>query len=218
MTVMPEAPAAIDWIIDMATTIPGWREGEEAKALAIAAYGLQPNPSIVEVGTYMGRSTALMAGARRLHGDGRIHCVDAFNCSGDAFSVPYYLEGLEKSGTGSLEKAFRLNIERLSLECMVIIHKGNACDVAAGWGAPIDLLLLDADQSPTGARQIFESWIPFLKPNGIVVLGNTAEREYAATHDGNYRLAKERIRPPHFKNIYRVDGATFATRGDTEDI
>lgn len=209
---MPPADAAIDWIVDMSTTIPGWRAGEEARALAMAAYGLGPNPTIVEVGVYMGRSTVLMAGARRLRGDGRIHCVDPFDCSGDEFSVPYYLDGVAKSGAMSLEDVFRTNVERWSLESMVAIHKGTSCDIAAGWHTPIDLLLLDADHSPEGAREVFESWTPFVKRGGIVILDNTAEREYALTHDGNYRIAKERLKPPHFENIYRVTGATFATR------
>ena len=209
---MSSLVAAIDWIVDMATTIPGWRAGEEAKALAIAAYNLGPDPTIVEVGAYMGRSTVLMAGARRLRGGGQVHCVDPFDCSGDEFSVPFYLDGLVKSGDTSLEDVFRANIKRFSLESIVGIHKGTSREIAAGWRIPIDLLLLDADHSPEGARGVFENWAPFLKRSGIVVLDNTSEREYAPMHDGNYRLARERLKPPHFENVYRVVGATFATR------
>src|SRR6266446_1886101 len=127
------SPAAIDWIVDMATTIPGWRAGDEAKALAMAVYELGPNPTIVEVGAYMGRSTVLMAGARRLRGDGRVHCVDPFDCSGDEFSVPFYLEGLVKCGATSLENVLRANIKRFSLESIVAIHKGTSCEIAADW-------------------------------------------------------------------------------------
>jgi hypothetical protein len=72
--------------------------------------------------------------------------------------------------------------------------------------------LLDADQSPQGAKEAFESWVRFVKPGGTVVIGNSGEREYAPTHDGNYLLAKERLRPSEFSNVRCVMYATFCTK------
>ncbi|MEK7687727.1 MAG: hypothetical protein AAB398_04905, partial [Pseudomonadota bacterium] len=93
---MASSDAALDWLVELSANIPGWREGEAARAVAAAAYKLAPVPTIVEVGVFMGRSTFLMAGARRLQGSGHVHCVDPFDCSGDPASIPHYVGILRK--------------------------------------------------------------------------------------------------------------------------
>ncbi len=212
--------AALDWLVELSENIPGWRVGRAAKALATTVYNLEPDPTIVEVGVFMGRSTLLMAGARRLRGNGKVHCVDPFDCSGDPLSVPHYLAALKSFRRQSLrnvfrrpslEEVFRLQMKHFRCEETVDVRKGTSREVAAGWRTPIDLLILDGDQSPDGAREAFESWTPFVKQGGIVVLGNTEERVFEALHDGNYRLARERLVQPHFEAVHRVDCTTFAT-------
>ena len=147
----------------------------------------------------MGRSTILLAGSRRLRGNGLVHSVDPFDCSGDAHSTPHYQRVLNDYGVPSLEDVLRIDLKRFALDNVVEVHKGTSAQIAADWRQPIDLLLLDADQSPQGAKESFESWVRFVKPGGTVVLCNSGERDYAPTHDGNYLLAKERLRPPEFQ-------------------
>jgi predicted O-methyltransferase YrrM len=180
--------------------------------LATVAYELPADPTIVEVGVFMGRSTILLAGSRRLRGNGSVHSVDPFDCSGDAHSTPHYERLLNESGAPSLEDVFLFHLKRFALDNVVEVHKGASAQIAADWRQPIDLLLLDADQSPQGAKEAFESWVRFVKPGGTVVLGNSSERNYALSHDGNYLLAKERLRPPEFSNIRCVRAATFASK------
>ena len=141
-----------------------------------------------------------------------MHCVDAFDCSGDDFSVPHYVNVLAQSGAESLEAVFLHNIDRFCLAGMISVHKGTSSETAAGWSAPIDLLLLDADQSPAGAREAFDRWVPFVRQGGLVVVGNSGERDYAPTHDGNYIIAKERLRPPLFGEVRCVMYATFGCK------
>ena len=214
---MASGDAALDWLVELSATIPGWREGEAARAVAAAAYNLAPNPTIVEVGVFMGRSTFLMAGARRLQGSGQVHCVDPFDCSGDPASVPHYVGVLRKFRGQTLEQVFRSQMKHFKLEGTVTVCKGTSRQIAAGWRKPIDLLLLDADHSPDGAREAFENWMPFVKQGGIVVLDNTDERVYEPLHDGNYRIARERLKPPHFENVHRVGNTTFATAASPLD-
>ncbi len=52
-----------------------------------------------------------------------------------------------------------------------------------GWQDPIDLLVLDGDQSVAGAREAFEAWFPFLKPGGTI-----------AVHNANFRTTRRRPR------------------------
>lgn len=202
----------IDGIVAASASIPGWREGDEGHEVALASYSLPHGAVIAEIGVFMGRSTMLLAGPRRLRGSGQVHCVDPFDCSGDPFSVPFYISELKATGKALLEDVFQQNITEYHLSDWVEVHKGIAQDVATGWFQPLDLLLLDGDHSPQGARAAYDAWIPFLRRGGVVILGNTRDRAYAEGHDGNRRLAVDELVPPRYSGVRQVGAATFAIK------
>ena len=68
--------------------IPSWTRGTEAVALARASESLPNGAVIVEIGAFLGCSAVLLAGARKLRGSGKVPCIDPFDASGDAISVP----------------------------------------------------------------------------------------------------------------------------------
>lgn len=191
--------------------VPGWVQEKESVALAQAAYNLPPDPVIVEVGSFVGKSAVLLAGARKLQGSGHVHCIDPFDASGDEFSVPFYLR-VAKRRTVPLNEWFSENIARTGLSDWVSMYKATGQEMGKSWSTPIDLLYLDGDQSPVGARETYELFIPHLKPGGIIVLHNTAERAYDPGHDGSYRISKESIRQPDYTDIYQVEMMTFARK------
>ena len=194
--------------------IPGWTKGEDAVEVARASAALGGNPVVVEVGVYVGRCSVLLASPLRAKG-GRLHCVDPFDGSGDEFSIPYYRDGLKATGFETLEGVFRHNMQRMGLIDLIEIHKGTAAAVSVGWSTPVDLLLLDGDQSPEGARAAFEAWVPFLKPGGTIILRNTRDRVYAEGHDGHRRLAVEELVAPKFGAVRQVGATTFAVKTGT---
>jgi MMP 1-O-methyltransferase len=196
--------------IRISSTIPGWTRNEDAEQLARASFSLGRDAVIVEIGAFLGCCTILLAAGRCVQGSGEVHSVDPFDCSGDAFSIPYYRDIVASLGGGSVRDHFEANIRRAGLSSWVQVHQGRAAEVAATWELPIDLLLLDGDQSPHGARKAFDSWLPFLKPGGIIVLRNTKPREYAEGHDGHRRLVLEQIFPPRFTDVRLVGATTFA--------
>lgn len=203
----------VDAVVDAAASVPGWTQPEDARAIAMASLELPDDPVLVEVGVFMGRCTVLLAGARRVRGSGTVHCVDPFDCSGDAFSIGHYRELLEAEEGRTLEEAFRRHVASCGLSDWIEVHAAPSAEVAGGWSRPVDLLLLDGDQSPEGARQAWEGWTPFLKPGGTVILRNTRDRTYAEGHDGHRRLAVGEVVPPRFSNIRQV-GATTVARFD----
>src|SRR5215468_6466626 len=79
-------------------TIPGWTRGEEARELLWISYSLAAGAIIVEIGSFFGSGTILLAGPRRICGSGLVHCVDPFDCTGDSFSVPHYQRILVEHG------------------------------------------------------------------------------------------------------------------------
>jgi predicted O-methyltransferase YrrM len=201
-----------DEVVAIADSIPGWRTEEEARALLDAAKGLVAGAVIVEVGVFMGRSTLLLAHSLAADPSGTVHCIDAFDCSGDAFSVPHYEALLASSAEPDVLSAFRASMVAHSVDPWVRVHVGDACEIGAGWSTPIDLLMLDADQSVREARRTYEAWEPSLRIGGVIVLSNTYEREYAEDHDGYYRLAAEDIRAPKYSEVRREGGLTIARK------
>jgi MMP 1-O-methyltransferase len=197
----------------IAASIRGWRRGDEAAAVFGASYSRCDGAIIVEVGVFLGRSTILLAGARKLRGSGKVHCVDPFDGSGDDFSVPFYQEILVSVGGGSLRDHFDKNISGADLTEWVEVHQRRAADAAMNWHDPIDLLLLDGDQSPDGAREAYHAWLPYLKQGGILILGNSVPRNYAETHDGNWLLANTELSYPRYIDPRRVGAATIAIKG-----
>src|SRR5438105_4844800 len=88
--------------------VPGWTRGREAVELATLCHELGGDPVVVEIGTFLGASAILLAGARKLRGSGTLHCVDPFDATGDALSAPFY----RASATvlrGGLRRAFDEN-------------------------------------------------------------------------------------------------------------
>ena len=196
--------------------IEGWTRGEEAVALARAAYALPEDAVLVEIGSFLGSATILMAGARHIRGNGMVHCVDPFDGSGDDFSRPYY-ENITKALALTQRQQFDANIREAGLNALVRVHPGTAASIGATWKEPIDLLFLDGDQSPKGARLSFEVWSPFLKVGGIIAVHNSGDHEYAAEHDGSRRVVVEKIKLPEYDGARCIGTTTFATKRAATD-
>ncbi len=191
--------------------IPGWLGRNEGLALAQVCYDLPTNAVVVEIGSFLGKSAVVFAGARKLRGSGAVHCIDPFDASGDAFSAPVY-QSIANKKRLPLRQRFDAHIARAGLNDWVRVHQGTAASVAAGWTQPIDLLFLDGDHSPKGAQLAYNLWAPFLRVGGIVALHNSTERTYDPSHEGNRLLAKHSIRPPQYGEIVSVDITTLARK------
>jgi predicted O-methyltransferase YrrM len=191
--------------------IPGWVRGAEAVALATYSSTLPAGAVIVEIGSFLGGSAIVLAGARKLQRSGQVHCIDPFDASGDSFSAPIYQSIGARRG-GSLRQRFDTNIRRAGLSGWVVAHQGKDSAIAATWDTPIDMLFLDGDQSPAGACAAYASWAPFLKNNGIIAIHNSASGTYEAGHDGHMRLVAETIRPPQYAEITCIGTTTFARK------
>ena len=101
--------------IELSETLRGWIAGPDARELARVSFELAADPVIVVIGAFLGRSTVLLAGPRKVRGSGRVHCVDPFDCSGDPFSTPIYHDILHTLGGGSLRAHFESNVRNAGL-------------------------------------------------------------------------------------------------------
>jgi hypothetical protein len=192
--------------------IPGWTRGVEAEALAERVLAAPAGAVVIEIGSFYGSGSVLLAGARKVAGSGHVHCVDPFDLSGDDFSVPYYRAIASAFSGRSQRQWFDENIRKAGLTDFVTVHQIRAEDVGAEWGAPVDFIFMDGDQSPEGTRAAYLAWEPWLKPGGVMALHNSEEREYAPSHDGHYRLVQEFILTPAYTDVECVGSITFARK------
>src|SRR5215471_11414164 len=106
--------------------VAGWTRGPEAAELMQATYNLPSDAVVIEIGAFLGSGSILLAGARKLRRSGRVHCVDPFDASGDAFSVPHYQGILSKYGKTPQIRVFRNNLLKVGLTNWVTAHQGPA--------------------------------------------------------------------------------------------
>ncbi len=204
-------PNKLDDYLSIALQIPGWVDRNELMYKAKIMQQLPVNPVIVEIGCFLGRSTIVMAGVRKMIGNGIVHVIDPFDASGDTFSVPFYKLITNKINQSILDE-FQENISQLKLQDYIQVHKGTAESIIHNWDTPIDFLILDGDQSPAGARSAYDLWFPFLKTGGYLCLHNSGDRVYLPGHDGHRRIFLEAVHSPAFSNIHTEKKTSFARK------
>ena len=205
----------LDQYLQMSAGVPGWTRNEEAAELSRVSFSLSDGCVIVEVGSFLGSGTILLAGPRQMRGSGKVHCVDPFDGSGDSFSVPHYKNILANLGGGSLRDLFEANIRQAGLSDWIEVHRGRATEVATKWTVPIDMLFLDGDHSRLGAWRAYESWSPFLKAGGVIALHNSHPGAHPPDHDGNLWVVMKEVHPPKYNDVRIIDTTTFAQKSGT---
>jgi predicted O-methyltransferase YrrM len=212
-----EPPAAqtheeIEHWLRVSESIPGSTRGELAREIARISLSLPPDAEVVEIGSFFGAGTVLLAGPRKSRGSGKVHAVDPFDCSGDPRSAPIYKRILDKAGGGSLRDHFDANMRESGLSDWVEVHQGLAGEVAANWTTPVDMIFIDLDVSGEAAGAAYDSWSRFLKPGGIIVVHNSEREEQYSDNDNPTPHIEERICPPNYTDIRELDGNTIARR------
>jgi MMP 1-O-methyltransferase len=194
-----------------ARRIPSWTRGVEAVALARVSYELGEGAVIVEIGSFLGASAILLAGPRKERGSGRVHCVDPFDGSGDAFSVPVYREILTGRGM-SPRQWFDANISAAGLSEWITVQQGTAVGIASGWSQPVDFLVVDGDQSYEGVTAACDAWMPFLSEKGMIALHNATPGYRKESHDGHARVAEAMAKGRLFTDVHYAGSLMLARR------
>lgn len=142
--------------------IPGWFHEGSAAVL----YGLireQAPATVVEIGSYLGRSTVFFALALRSTGTpGRVIAIDPH--TGDR----QQLEGLSADRLPTYE-LFRQHCRAAQVEDIVDARVMPSSEAAHGWTDDIDLLYVDGWHSYDGVLDDGHAWLPHLSPDGVVV-------------------------------------------------
>ncbi|MEH6378457.1 class I SAM-dependent methyltransferase [Streptomyces sp. KLMMK] len=136
---------------------------EEAARLALP---------LLEVGTYCGRSTVLLAAAAREAG---VTAVTVDHHRGSEEQQPgweYHDASLVDEAVGRMDTlpAFRRTLHQAGLEEHVVAIVGRSPLAASLWAAPLGLVFIDGGHTDEHATADYEGWVPHLAPGGLLVI------------------------------------------------
>ncbi|MFJ2116525.1 class I SAM-dependent methyltransferase, partial [Streptomyces sp. NPDC087850] len=126
---------------------------------------------LLEIGTYCGRSTLLLAAAARSTGPVAV-TVDHHRGSEEQQVGWEYHDPEVADPTGLMDTlpTFRETLLRAGLEDHVIAVVGRSPQVARVWGGRLGLVFIDGGHTDEHATGDYEGWAPHLAEGGLLVI------------------------------------------------
>jgi len=174
-TNLESAPCSNDIPKDLSDTIesatrlalntPGFLAENEIRFLGTLAVCTPASGAIVEIGSFKGKSTVMLATMARKYGLGCVVAID-----------PH--QGLSYLGPDMPQQSptlneFLANIKSAGLDANVEVQRGYSPEVARDWRRPIRLLWIDGDHSYKGCKEDFELFSPYLAEGAVVAFHDT---------------------------------------------
>ena len=161
---MIQLPSDIDRVLDDAwratKEVPGFLGENEARLLGLLAACTPARGDIVEIGSFKGRSTVMLAMVASHYGFGPIVSVDPHTHN--------LTTGADSSALPSTYEEFKASLAKAGVSQYVEVHKAFSTDVSAAWNRNIRLLWVDGDHTYQGAKADFDGFSPFLATGGVV--------------------------------------------------
>ncbi|BAH74390.1 class I SAM-dependent methyltransferase [Solidesulfovibrio magneticus] len=159
--------AADYWLVsDTFAAVEGFLDPIEGYALLLLAEHGPGQGSIVEIGSFAGRSTSYLAcGSKRARRE-KVVAVDHFEGSPEHRRDGAFETSLLPKG-GSLYETFRENLRKAGLDDWVHIMRAGSREAVKGWNRPIRLLFIDGDHSFEASQHDYEAWSPWLAQDGL---------------------------------------------------
>ncbi|WJE02334.1 class I SAM-dependent methyltransferase [Streptomyces antimycoticus] len=176
-------------------------EGLALHAAAADAAGRLGLP-LLEVGTYCGRSTILLADAARAAGT-VVVTVDHHRGSeeqqpGWEYHDPEVVD--PEVGRMDTLPTFRRTLHQAGLEDHVIAVVGRSPRVAAVWGRPVGLVFIDGGHTDEHASADYEGWAPHLAADGLLVIHDVFP-DPAAGGQAPYRIYRRALGSGAFAEV-----------------
>lgn len=179
-------PDDLDTVLQQAweTTshVPGFLLESEARFLGMAAACAPPSGTVVEIGSFKGKSTVMLATISRHYGLSTIVAIDPHTFHSSE------LQNLKNSPNASTYDDFLRHIQSAGISDFVDVRRALSSDVSPTWNTPIRFLWIDGDHTYQGAKDDFDGFMPHLIPGGIVAF-HDALHEF----DGPIRVFVENV-------------------------
>jgi MMP 1-O-methyltransferase len=143
--------------------INGWLTDQEALGLYNTASRLSANATVVEIGSWQGKSTYCIAKGLK---KGEIYAIDPFNADGglDMQSQDDYNS---KKGDSDLLENFSANMRRFGVIDKIKVKKGYSYQFSNDF-SKINFLFIDGDHSIEGCKKDFDMYASKIVAGGYI--------------------------------------------------
>lgn len=183
-------------VYKIAKGIQGWLTDPQVAFLYRTAMEARRG-AIVEIGSFCGKSTVVLAIGTRSGSNLPVYAIDPH--------IGSIEQNAELNGRSS-EEIFRQNIEQAGVLDVVTPIVKKSADAANGWNQPIAFLWIDGDHSYEGAKSDFDLFSPWVVEGGVIAFhdcdGETVAKAMARS-----------FRQPGYGSIGVVDTITYAAKG-----
>ncbi|MGX1544743.1 class I SAM-dependent methyltransferase [Streptomyces adustus] len=182
-----------------------------AAAVEAGALGLP----LLEVGTYCGRSTVLLADAARAAG---VTAITVDHHRGSEEQQPgwdYHDPQTVDPEIGLMDTlpAFRRTLHKAGLEDHVVAVVGRSPQVAALWGAPLGLVFIDGGHTDEHAGADYEGWAPHVAEGGLLLIHDVfPEPVDEFTGQAPYRVYLRALESGAFTEVSATDSLRVLRR------
>jgi len=159
---------------------PGFLTEREARFLALVVACAPAHGTVLEIGSFKGKSTVGLASVSQRYGLGPVVSVD-----------PHSAPAVTDFGHGSAQSSwedFRASLRTAGVESSVEAHRAYSRDLARGWTRPIRFLWIDGDHTYRGAKEDIDLFRGHLVPGAIVALHDVLH-----TFEGPVRVFAEEL-------------------------
>ena len=149
-------------LVDTTKNIEGFLSEKEIKFLALLAAFPTTKGEILEIGSFKGKSTIILAKSASLTAKTNVVAVDPL--TSPATTDP------DLKGEESCLKDFQTNLMNTGVEKYVEFHRKRSSELAKVWNRDIRLLWIDGDHTYSGTKSDFDMFSRFLSNGAIIAI------------------------------------------------
>lgn len=163
MTRLPPAlPVLADELVEQVREVDGYLTEREVRFLALLGACPVARGDVLEIGSFKGKSTIVLARATELADEAGVVAVDPLTSPSETDpDLGGALSGLPR---------FRENLERAGVAGRVEFHHTTSGALARQWTRPLRLLWIDGDHTYEGCRSDLEGFRPHLSTGAVLAI------------------------------------------------
>lgn len=167
ITIPEDLPKVINEAWEATRTVPGYLLENEARFLGFLTACTPAKGRIVEIGSFKGRSTVMLAKVAAHYGLGQVVAIDPHN-----YNLSEKARGRADSPArpASTHDDFLKSLRVAGVTEHVEFHHALSKDVSSSWNEPIRLLWIDGDHTYPGAKDDFDGFAPHVNSGGVIAL------------------------------------------------
>jgi len=167
--------------------VEGYLAPNEIRFLALMAACPTAEGEILEIGSFKGKSTIVLAKSAALANE------KAFVNAVDPMTAPSETDP-DLAGADSSLEDFRRNLSQHGVDGRVRFHQKFSHELSPDWKTPLRLLWIDGDHTYEGTKLDFDGFAPWLADGAIVAIHDVLHE-----FEGGARVVAEKIlASPHF--------------------